>query len=116
MDAPSRHAEFAPAVDIVEQDKAYAVYADLPGVNGADIDVQVENGLLTITAPAPTAPAQAGRYLRRERAYGPFARSFRLGKEIDPASIQASYRDGVLQIVLAKADTLLPKKIAIDVS
>lgn len=108
---------FAPAMDIIERENDFVVRSDLPGVNKSDINVTVENGLLTITAERRSEEQQkeGEREIRREVRYGRYARSLRLGTQIDEKGVKASYRDGVLELVLPKAEQVKPRKISVDV-
>lgn len=108
---------FIPAMDIKERDNEYVVSTDLPGVRKEDISVTLENGLLTIAAERKSEEVQkeGERELRRECRYGRYARSLRLGTQIDEKGVKASYHDGVLELVLPKAEQAKPRKIAVDV-
>lgn len=109
--------ELTPAIDIREREHDYVVHTDLPGVKKEDIDVNLENGVLTITAESRSEAReeQDGRLLRQERRYGRYQRSLRLGNQVDAGKVQASYRDGVLELVLPKAEEVKPKKISVNV-
>jgi HSP20 family protein len=93
------------------------VTAELPGVKKEDIDVSVENGVLTITAEtrSETEEKEGDRVIRQERRYGRYLRSLRLGKTVDEKRVKASYRDGILELILPKAEEVKPKKITVDV-
>jgi len=106
-----------PAMDIREREHDYVVRTDLPGVKKEDIDVTLENGVLTISAQSKSEKEEKeeGRLLRQERRYGRYVRSLRLGTEIDSAKLKASYKDGVLELILPKAEAAKPKKISVDV-
>lgn len=107
----------APAMDIIERDNEFVVRADLPGVKKEDIDVTLENGVLTLSAQVQDEAEQKGEHLiRRERHHGRYMRSLRLGTQVDTARIKAQYRDGVLELVLPKAEEVKPKKITVDVA
>lgn len=108
---------FVPAMDIIERENEYMVRTDLPGVRKEDINVTLENGLLTITAERKIEREQkeGERELRRECRYGRYVRSLRLGTQIDEKGVKANYRDGVLELVLPKAEEVKPRKIAVDV-
>lgn len=107
----------APAMDIIERDAEFVVRADLPGVKKEDISVMLENGVLTVTAERQAEVQQKDeRLIRRERHYGKYMRSLRLGTQIDDKRIRAAYKDGVLELVLPKAEEVKPRKIAVDVA
>jgi HSP20 family protein len=107
-----------PAMDIKEREDDYVVRTDLPGVRKEDVSVTLENGLLTITAERRNEEAQkeGDREIRREARYGRYARSLRLGTQINEKGVKANYRDGVLELVLPKAEEVKPRKISVDVS
>ena len=109
--------DLVPAVDVAEHDHEYVVKAELPGVKKDDIDVTLENGLLTISAESKqeSEGKEKGRIIRQERRYGKYARRLRLDTEIDEKKVKASYADGMLELVLPKAEAVRPKKIAVDV-
>ncbi len=107
----------APRLDVVERDNEFVVKAEMPGMKKDDIEVSLENGVLTITAEtkSETEEKEGDRIIRQERRYGQYLRSLRLGKEIDEKKVKASYKDGILELVLPKAEEVKPKKIAVDV-
>ena len=107
-----------PRLDVTERDGEFVVTAELPGVKRDDIEVAIENGVLTISAEShsETEEKEGERILRQERRYGKYLRSLRLGKEIDDRKVKASYKDGVLELVLPKAEAVKPKKISVDVA
>lgn len=110
--------DLIPAVDVSEDDEHFVVRAELPGVKKEDIDVTLEGGVLTITAEhkAEQEKKEGERYIRQERRYGKYMRSLRLGAEIDESKIKATYKDGVLELMLPKSETMKPKRIAVDVA
>lgn len=104
--------------DIRDAGDHYLLDAELPGFSKEDIDLDVKDGVLTISAKhqeSAESKDNAGNYLRRERRYGSFCRSFDI-TGIDEAGISAAYRDGVLTLTLPKARPVLPenRKIAIQ--
>ena len=107
----------APRLDVVERDNEFIVKAEMPGMKKDDIEVSLENGVLTITAEtkSETEEKEGDRVIRQERRYGKYLRSLRLGKEIDEKKVKASYKDGILELVLPKAEEVKPKKIAVNV-
>ena len=106
-----------PRLDVVERDNEFVVKAEMPGMKKDDIEVSLENGLLTITAEtrSETEEKEGERVIRQERRYGKYLRSLRLGKEIDEKKVRASYKDGILELTLPKAEEVKPKKISVDV-
>ena len=109
--------DLVPAMDIREREHDFLVHADLPGIKKEDIDINLENGVLTITAESrqESEEKEGERVLRQERRYGRYVRSLRLGRDIDAAKVKSSYDDGVLEVVLPKAEEAKPKKISVDV-
>jgi len=109
---------FAPAVDVTETGNEYHVRADLPGVKKEDLDISIQDGVLTINAETRREETQEeqGRVIRQERRYGQFVRSMQLGDVVDVDNIKADYKDGVLDLVLPKAEQIRPRKIDVKVS
>ncbi|MDR2869239.1 MAG: Hsp20/alpha crystallin family protein [Deferribacteraceae bacterium] len=95
--------QWQPAVDIYESSDAIVILAELPGLSEDDIDVRIENGLLLLRGEKP-APAEsdADSYYRLERPFGKFARSFTVPANVDPTSVTASLKSGVLTITVKK--------------
>ncbi len=121
-DAPSRwgtdegYGAWAPAVDIFEKGDDLVIRAELPGVNRDDIDVRVENGVLVLRGERKHAEkVEEKNAFRMERVYGSFARSFSLPTTVDASRISANLKDGVLEVVLPKAEEAKPRKVAIHV-
>ena len=116
----SAHADlatWAPPVDIYETANELVVKADLPDLQDKDIDVHVENNMLTIRGERKfDKTVNEDSYLRVERAYGSFMRSFSLPATVNPESIRAEYRAGVLILHIAKRAESKPKQIKISVS
>ena len=110
-------ADWAPSVDIDEQDDKYLIKADLPGVDKKDIDVKLENGMLSIRGEKHTETETGkGKRHRTERFHGTFARSFTLPESVDAEKVDAKYKDGVLTLVIPKMEQARPKSIDIKVS
>lgn len=110
--------EWAPLVDITEDDDAYQITAELPQVNKEDVKVTVENGMLMITGERKFEKIEGDtkKYHRVERAYGCFARSFALPDDGDPSKVDAQFIDGMLNIRIAKSETARPKQIEVKVN
>ena len=103
-------------VDIREDKNQIVVQADIPGMEQKDIQVNVENGLLTIAGERKfTDEAKKESYHRVERVYGRFSRSFQLPSTTDPTSIQAAYKNGVLEVVIPKREEAKPRAIEVKV-
>ena len=109
---------FVPAVDVSETENAYRIKAEIPGVRKEDLNVSVHDGILTIEAETKYEDEEKkdGRVIRRERRYGKFSRSIRLGEDVDSTSVKAEYKDGVLDLMLPKLEEVQPKRIAITVN
>lgn len=106
--------QWAPAVDIREEADRFVLYADLPGVDPQDIDVQMERGLLTIKGERHVeASNDNGSYSRIERMHGVFHRRFALPESADPERITASGFNGVLQVVIPKRSESQPRRIQV---
>jgi len=106
--------DWAPRIDIKEKDDRYEVHADIPGVNPKDIDVSMENGVLTIKGSRETeVKEEKENYLRVERSSGSFLRQFSVPEAIDQTAITANCKDGVLSVVLPKAKESLGRKIEV---
>ena len=109
-------ATWAPAVDVFETENELVVKADLPDMNEKDIDVRVENNTLTVRGERKfEQQANEDNYLRIERAYGTFTRSFSLPNTVNPEAIRAEYRSGVLTVRMPKREESKPKQIKIGV-
>ncbi len=107
---------WAPAVDIYETEHELVVKADLPEVDPKELDVRVENNLLTIRGERKFEKKVAEEnYLRVERAYGSFSRSFSLANTVNSEAIQADYRNGVLTLTIPKREEAKPKQIKVNV-
>ena len=110
-------ATWAPAVDIYETESELVVKADLPDLQEKDIDVRVENNTLTIRGERKIEKeVNQENYLRVERAYGSFTRSFTLPNTVNAEGIRADYRNGVLTVRMSKREESKPKQIKISVS
>jgi HSP20 family protein len=109
--------DWAPLVDITEDEKEYLVKVELPEVRKEDLKVTVENGVLSISGERKLEKEEKGkRYHRIERAYGSFTRSFTLPEGADSSKVNAQFKDGVLQVHLAKSETARPKAIDVKIS
>jgi HSP20 family protein len=105
-----------PAMDLVEESDHYVLRADLPGVEEADVNVELEDNVLTISGErkAHSEERREG-YYRIERASGAFSRSLTLPEGIDPEGIRASFDKGVLEVGIPKPEERKPRKVAINV-
>ena len=103
-------------VDIAENDKAYTVRADLPGVKKEDIQISIDGDQVSISAETKTEKEvkDGERVLRTERHLGKFYRAFVLGSEIDEDAANAKYADGVLELTLPKKAAVAAKRVTIQ--
>jgi HSP20 family protein len=109
--------EWAPLVDIAEDDKEYLIKVELPEVSKDDVKVTVENGTLTITGERKAEKEEKGRKFHRiERVYGRFARSFTIPEDAEDDNVKAEFKDGVLRVHLAKSEKARPKQIEVKVN
>lgn len=108
---------WAPAVDIYESGEELVVKADLPDINEKDIDVRVENNLLTIRGERKFEKnVSEDNYLRVERSYGAFSRSFSLPNTVNTEAIHADYKNGVLTVKLPKREEAKPRQVKVQIS
>jgi HSP20 family protein len=109
-------ADWAPLVDIAEDEKEYLIKAELPEVTKDDVKVSLQEGVLTITGERQFEKEEKGKkYHRVERAYGSFARSFSLPEDADPTKVQSEFKDGVLKVHLPKSEKAKPKSVEVKV-
>jgi HSP20 family protein len=107
---------WAPLVDIYEQEGNLVLKAELPGVDPKDVDIRLENNILTLSGDRKVdSEVKRENYHRVERAYGSFTRSFTLPSVINQEKIQAEFKDGVLKVTLPKREEAKPKQITIAV-
>ncbi len=103
-----------PRVDIQEKDGAYVLEAELPGLSEKDVEVKVDDNLLTISSKSENEKAEEHQgYILEERRHRSFARSFVLPKDIDRDSIEAHFNDGLLSLTLNKTPETKPKTIEV---
>jgi HSP20 family protein len=108
---------YTPNVDIIETSDEYLVVADMPGVASNAIDIQYEQGVLTMHGRVePRQDEETTNYLLREYGIGDYYRSFQLGEGINPDKIEARFKDGVMELRLPKSESSKPKKITVKTS
>lgn len=102
-------------LDVTEDDKAYTVKAEIPGVQKSDIKVSVDGNLVSISAEIKkeTEEKEGKKLIRSERYYGSVSRSFSLDQDVDQAAAQAKYNDGVLELTLPKKPGGAAKQITV---
>ncbi len=115
-DAEVHFTQWTPAVDIVEDSEALKIHAELPGLENKDVTISVKEGVLTLRGERKLKEEQKKEnYYRLERSYGLFTRAFTLPNTVDPEKIQATMKNGVLEIYLPKRPEAKPKEISIKV-
>ena len=108
---------WAPEVDIVDEKDQIRVKADVPGMKKDEIEINVENDVLTIKGEKKEEKEIRERdFIRSERYYGVFHRSFTLPSSVDASKVNASYKDGVLEITLPKREGAKPKQIKVEIT
>lgn len=108
-------ADWVPAVDIKEEPAQFVIHADLPGVDIKDIEITLENGVLTLKGQrAAEKKEETQQYRRVERVRGTFLRRFSLPDAVDAEKVAARCKDGVLEVVVPKREAAQPRRIAIE--
>ncbi len=106
---------WVPAVDIFESDESFVATADLPGLKKDDIDVSIEDNVLTVSGERKFEKGgDEGTFRRVERSYGSFRRSFTLPRGVDPSKVGAKFEDGVLTLTLPKSEMAKSRKITVS--
>lgn len=106
---------WAPPVDVAETQEKILVRAEVPGMRQEDIQIEFENGMLTIRGERKLEKQEGVTWHRVERTYGTFSRTFTLPRTVDPEKIAATYREGVLEIEVPKREEAKPRQIRIAV-
>eukprot|EP00126_Sphaerothecum_destruens_P001495 Sdes_comp14872_c0_seq1m3606 len=112
--------EFKPQCDIKESDKDIVITANLPGVDKKDLNVEVHNGVLTISGEmgesreSSSAEGAEHKWHRVERHYGSYRRQFAVPDSVKPTDITAKYENGVLNVTVPKSESLKPKKVQVQ--
>jgi HSP20 family protein len=115
-DEAMKVAEWAPLVDITEDEKEYLIKAELPEVKKEEVKVSVQDGVLTISGERKYEKEEKGKkYHRVERAYGSFARSFTLPDDADAEKVAGEFKDGILKVHVPKSEKAKPKKVEVKV-
>ena len=105
-----------PAADVSEDGTSYTVAVELPGVKREDVQLSVQDNTLSLRVTRRAEKTDEGKTYRHvERFYGTFERHFPFASAVDPSNVRASYKDGVLEIVLPKAENARERRIEIDV-
>ena len=107
---------WSPVVDIEESAEAYIIHAELPGLSKEKVKVTVENGVLTLSGERDLERrVETKTFHRVERSHGTFTRSFTLPDDVESESVEANFKDGLLEIQIAKREEALPKSIEVRV-
>ena len=110
----SEETTIEPAFDLSETEKELIVKAEVPGMDKKDININLSDGLLTITGEKKHEKKEdSENYHHVERRYGKFSRTLRLPVEVEAGKVDATYKDGVLNITLPKSEPVKPKKIEV---
>ncbi len=123
FDAPAAAGEGAqslrrwvPAMDLVETGESFVLRADLPGLAEQDVNIELEDNVLTISGERQADHEERKEgYYRVERAWGTFSRSLTLPEGVDPEAVQANFHHGVLEVRIPKPEVRKPRKVAISV-
>jgi HSP20 family protein len=109
--------DWAPLVDVIEDEKEYLVKAELPEVKKDDVKITVQDEVLTVSGERTQEKEEKGKKFHRiERAYGSFSRSFTLPEDADASKIAADFKNGVLTVHLPKSERAKPKSIEVHIS
>ena len=115
FDPVTRDATWSPAVDIHEEAERFVVHADLPGVKPVDIEITTDKGVLSLRGTRQFEQrSDEGRYSRLERVTGKFVRSFTLPENVQADAIQASFKEGVLELTIPKIAKPEPRRIEVQ--
>ena len=105
------------AMDVIEDDTAYVVTTDMPGISREEVSVTIDKNVLTISAePKDEVSKNERKVLRHERYSGKYSRSLRLGEDIEEDKVSAEYRDGVLRLPIPKKTPLAPRQVEVKIN
>ncbi len=111
----NRTLDFSPRTDIQEEDDKYLVRMDMPGVDKENVKIEVEDGYLTVSGERKSQQDEKqDNWIRCERSYGKFSRSFKLGGNVNEEGIHADFKNGELTLSLPKAEKAQKKLISIN--
>ena len=106
---------WTPAMDLVETGDHFVLRADLPGMSEADVNIELEDNVLTLSGERKAEHEETREgFIRVERSFGSFARSLTLPKGVDPEAVTAAFEKGVLEVRVPKPEQRKPRKIAIS--
>lgn len=109
-----RSSSWTPVCDVLESDNDIVVVCEAPGVQMEDINIEVTADTLTVSGERSLPQTDDGHWVRVERQYGSFSRSFSIGIPVDVQNVKAVYRDGLLRVTIPKSQAVKPKKIDIE--
>jgi len=113
--AEDRARTWSPAVDILEEKDNFLLRADLPGVNAADIDISMDNGVLTVSGVRHAEERSEDTAIQRvERVTGKFTRRFTLPEMVDADGIMAAHRNGILEVTIPKRQEMKARKVTVE--
>jgi HSP20 family protein len=105
-----------PPVDLFEDENAFTLQLELPGIDRDKIEVEVTHEELVIRGERPYVKPESGNIVHSERVYGQFQRSFRLGVPVQNNAVEAAYKDGILTVRLPKTESVKPRRIEVQAS
>jgi HSP20 family protein len=111
---PASFQSWSPPLDVYEDKDSFTVVIDLPGLKKENIEISLREQNLTISGQRIAEERAGDQGFRAERFYGSFQRTVNLPAQVDPNRVKASYQDGILKVVLPKAETAKPKQIAVS--
>ena len=114
-DPPSSLRSWSPPLDVYEDKDSFTVLLDSPGLKRQDIDITLREQNLAISGERRAEENKGEQGFRAERFYGGFQRTVKLPAQVEPNNVKASYQDGILKVVLPKAEAAKPKQIAVSV-
>lgn len=113
-DRPSQQSVWAPRLDLIETDEAYRIHLDVPGMSKDDLKINYQNNELTVSGERTSnRPEDGAEFVRVERPFGHFYRTFSLPQTVDADKISATYKSGVLTISVPKTESVKPRQIDI---
>ena len=112
--SPGSFRSWSPPLDVYEDKDTFTIVVDLPGLKKEDIEISLREQNLAITGERKPDESKGEEGFRAERFYGTFQRTVRLPTQVDPNSVKASYQDGILKVVLPKAEAAKTKRIAVS--
>ena len=107
---------WSPAIDVYEDKDQFTVVAEVPGMKKEDVNITLQNGVLTISGERKQEEKKPDQGFRSERFAGRFQRSITLPASVEPSGVKATYQNGLLKVVLPKSEEAKPKQIEVSVS